>query len=235
MSFRKIRTCFVTGGTGFIGSHLVDLLLENGCEVRCLVRNRGKLGWLLGKPVTVFEGDLGSHGVLRSGASGVDAVFHLAGLTAAASREQYRLVNAGGCGNLARASLEADEPPGVFVYVSSLAAVGPSYNDTAVEESRAPHPVTEYGRSKLEGERVLAGMGPLPLVVVRPPAVYGPRDREILPLFRLAARGFLPIFNPAARISMVHVRDLVKGILASAEGGRAGETYFLAHPQAVRA
>jgi len=230
MPSREIRTCFVTGGTGFIGSHLVDLLLQRGCEVRCLVRDQSRLGWLQEKPVTIVEGDLDSKSAIQKAASGTDAVFHLAGVTAAGSREAYRKVNAEGCRSVASASLSAPYPPEVFIYMSSLAAIGPGRFDEVVAENRVPHPVTAYGRSKLEGERILSEMGPLPLVVVRPPAVYGPRDREIFPLFRLASKGIFPVFNPESRLSLIHVKDLVRGVMSAAEKGRVGETYFLTHP-----
>jgi len=233
MPSREIRSCFVTGGTGFVGSHLVDRLLGGGCEVRCLVRDRARLRWLQGKPVTLLEGDLNSLEVLRDGASGVDAVFHLAGVTAARSRDEYFSVNSEGSQNVARAALEAASSPGLFLFMSSLAALGPGRADESMDESRVPEPVTDYGRSKLEGERRLGAMEDLPLVVVRPPAVYGPRDREIYPLFRLAARGIVPIFNPSARLSLIHVEDLAKGVLAAGTAGRSGEAYFLAHPEAV--
>ncbi len=233
MSSREIRTCFVTGGTGFVGSHLVDHLLQCGSEVRCLVRDRSRLRWLQGKPVTLVEGDLDSQAIISDAASGTDAFFHLAGVTAAPTREQYFRVNADGCRNVGRAALEAGEPPDVFIYVSSLAAVGPGLSGEVVAETHAPRPVTDYGRSKLEGERILSEMGPLPLVTLRPPAVYGPRDREIFTLFQLASKGFFPILNPEARLSLVHVEDLVRGIVKAAQHSRIGETFFLTHPEPV--
>lgn len=230
---RNIRTCFVTGGTGFIGSHLVDLLIGQGREVRCLVRDPSRLGWLEGKPVIIRHGDLDSSDSLREGISGADAVFHLAGAIAAGSREEYRRVNAEGCRKLGEAALECRTPPRVFTYVSSQAAAGPSQPGEAVDESTPPSPVTDYGRSKLEGERILAGMEGLPLIILRPPAVYGPRDREILIFFRLANAGLFPVVNGKAAISLIHVADLVRGIVMAGEKGRIGGTYFLANDEPI--
>ena len=235
MPSREIRSCFVTGGTGFIGSHLVEHLLQTGCDVRCLVRDPARLRWLHGKPVTVVEGDLGSRQVIQEAASDTDAVFHLAGTTAAGSREAYLRINAEGCRSVAEASLAARHPPGLFIYMSSLAASGPGRFDEVIAENRVPRPVTSYGRSKLEGERILSSLGPLPLVVLRPPAVYGPRDREILPLFKLASKGVFPVLNPGSRMSLIHVQDLIRGVVDAAVKGRVGETYFLTNRTPVKA
>ena len=158
MPSREIRTCFVTGGTGFIGSHLVDHLLQRSCEVRCLVRDRSRLRWLQEKPVTIVEGDLASRSVIQEAASGTDAVFHLAGVTAAGSRETYRQINAEGCRSVAAASLSARHPPDVFIYMSSLAAIGPGRFDEVVVENRVPQPVTDSGRDHwpIHGPHALA-------------------------------------------------------------------------------
>lgn len=234
MSIRKIRTCFVTGATGFIGSHLVEFLLGRDVEVRCLLRDPDRPGWLEGLPIRIVKGDLFSPGSLADGAAGVDAVFHLAGATAALNRREYFSINAEGCLTLGRAVRQNGDVK-VFVYVSSAAAGGPSLPGTAVREDDEPAPVTYYGRSKLEGERLLQGLDDLPLVVVRPPAVYGPRDKENLQLFKMAAKGILPVFNARAWMSLIHVRDLVRGIWAAAERGRGGSIFNLADDNPVRA
>ncbi|NOY87359.1 MAG: NAD-dependent epimerase/dehydratase family protein [Deltaproteobacteria bacterium] len=231
---RDIRSCFVTGGTGFIGSHLVDHLLKQGVKVRCLVRRPSKLRWLAGRPVQIIQGDLASDEALAAGVAGVDAVFHLAGLVAAGSREEYFRVNADGCRSLVKAVGLSGGKTTVLVYVSSLAASGPSEADGEVTEEDSPAPITSYGMSKLEGERALEAASGRPIVIVRPPAVYGPRDREILPFFRMGNRGFFPIINSGARISLVHVEDLAKGIYRAACYGGPGEAYFITGHETVR-
>ncbi len=233
MPIRKIRTCFVTGATGFIGSHLVELLLAMDMEVRCLLRDPDRPGWLEGLPITKVKGDLFSLRSLEDGAAGADAVFHLAGATAAPNRREYFNINAQGCLNLGQA-VGQNGGAKVLVYVSSAAAGGPSAPGCAVSEDDEPAPVTHYGWSKLEGEKLLKGLKDLPLVIVRPPAVYGPRDRENLLLFKLASKGILPIFNALASLSLINVVDLVRGIWAAAERGRPGSTYNLADDLPVK-
>ncbi len=233
MLLREIRSCFVTGGTGFIGSHLVEFLLNRDIQVRCLVRDPGQLGWLEGLPIDLVKGDLGSMNALEEGAAGVDAVFHLAGTVAAVSRDAYFKINAEGCRNLAEATLKKNRSVKIFIYVSSIAAVGPSRPGSAVSEDEEPHPVSHYGRSKRDGERLLAGIEGLPLVIVRPSAVYGPRDSGNLMFFKIGMRGLLPVFNAAADISLIYIHDLVRGITSAAEMGRFDAIYNLADERTV--
>src|SRR5512138_1147707 len=122
---REIRSCFVTGGTGFVGRRLVPHLVEKGWAVRCLLRDPDRARGLEGFPVEFVRGDLANAAVLREAVSGVDAVLHLAGLTAARSLEGFMRVNAAAARCLARAAAEAARPPRVCVLVSSLAAIGP--------------------------------------------------------------------------------------------------------------
>ena len=234
MPLREIRSCFITGGTGFIGSHLVEFLLNRDIQVRCLVRDPVRLGWLEGLPIELVKGDLGSRNALEEGASGVDAVFHLAGTVVAVDREEYFKVNAEGCRNLAEATLKKNRSVKIFIYVSSLAAAGPSRPGSSVSEDEEPHPVSHYGRSKRDGERLLAGFEGLPLVIVRPSAVYGPRDSVSLMFFKIGMRGLFPVFNAAADISLINVHDLVRGITSAAEMGRFGSIYNLADKRTVK-
>ena len=221
----------VTGATGFVGSHLVERLLAGGMEVVCLLRRTSDPAWLAGLPVEKRTAALEEPDALRQAVAGCDYVFHVAGLTRARTARQYLAVNAEGTRRLVEAV--ADRAPSVrrFVYVSSLAAVGPNPSAEPLDEAAQPHPIDAYGRSKLAGERiVLAAADRLPVTIVRPPAVYGPRDRNVLPLFRAARRlGRVPIVGKASKqATFVHAADLARGIaLAAASPAAVGKTYFL--------
>jgi len=225
------RRVLVTGANGFIGSHVVDVLEESGDLPVPLLRRGSDARWLppgaLDRAVYATLDDGGS---LGRAVRGCDAVLHVAGAVRARSEEHFLQVNAGGTRRLLEAVVRA--APGIerFVLVSSLAAVGPSPDGSPVDEDSSPCPITSYGRSKLEGERVAAQFADrLPITIVRPPAVYGPRDRGILAFFRCARRGFLPaVGRGERRYSLVHGRDLAEGIvLASRHPAAPGRTFFL--------
>jgi nucleoside-diphosphate-sugar epimerase len=220
----------VTGGTGFIGSHLVECLLAQGEPVRVLVRRTA----LFDKtPVQVFRGDLITANGLAQALDGVDTVVHLAGTTKALSITDYHAGNVHATENLARA-IASMRRPVRMVHISSLAAVGPGPDCTPLTEDAEPHPVTRYGKSKLEGERIVRAILP-DAVIVRPPAVYGPRDTDVFQVLKSINHGLLTQIAGSERyFSAIYVKDLVNGILAAARSPRAeGRTYFLAHPAVV--
>lgn len=224
---------FVTGATGFLGSHLVDLLLQEGHEVRCLVRKTSDLRWLKNKPVQLIEGDLQPGNVgLREGLKEADWCFHSAGVISTTHPQEYFSVNVGGTRHCLEACLQSAPRLKRFVLVSSIAAVGaPKKNGEWMDESTQPHPLTSYGQSKLEGEKVaLSFKEKLPLTILRPPAIYGPRDKMILPVFRWAKRHlfFVPAGKPRS-ISLVYVEDVARACLWGAkEEGAKGEIFFVA-------
>jgi nucleoside-diphosphate-sugar epimerase len=220
------RTALVTGGHGFLGSHLVDLLLEKGYRVRCLMRPGRDPGLLGDRDVAVARGDLRAEDGLDAAVEGVDYVFHVAGLIAARGPAEFDAVNVEGTRRLAEAVRRSAPDCRRFLYVSSQAAAGPSPDGTPIDEDREPAPLTQYGRSKLGGERVLADV---PFSIVRPPAIYGPRDEALLPFFSLAARGWMPdLDGKGRRFNLLHARDVAVGALAAAESDAAlGRRYFL--------
>ena len=221
----------VTGATGFVGSHLAARLVREGVETVCLVRRTSSLKWLKGLKVETRVAPLEDPEALAEAARGVELVFHVAGLTRARTVGTYMAANAEGTRRLVEAVSGACEGLKRFVYVSSLAAVGPSRTAEPLDETAEPHPTSGYGASKLAAERIIAEQGErLPWAVVRPPSVYGPRDANFVTLFRTAQRrGICPIIGGAAKkLSFVHVTDLVEGIwLAATRDEAVGSTYFI--------
>jgi dihydroflavonol-4-reductase len=221
----------VTGGTGFIGSHLIDSLLEQGYEVRALVRRSSNLRWLEGKTVDLIQGDIRDASSLQDFLAGVDIVYHIAGVVKARDRAGYFDGNVTATSNMLEAA--ARFAPGLkrFLYVSSQTAAGPASSlDSPVREHDTPHPITTYGESKWAAEQLLHSWSDrLPWTIVRPPAVYGPRDTEIFIYFQTIARGLNSMIGfDHKRLSLVHSDDLVRGImLAAAAAESVGETYFV--------
>jgi nucleoside-diphosphate-sugar epimerase len=224
----------VTGASGFIGSALVEKLAGQGARVKCLMRKTSSRQWLTHLPVELVDGDLFATEVLSRSLEDVTHVYHLAGLTKARHREEFFHSNSDGTKNLLEAAARSCKHLQRFVYVSSLAAAGPSFNGTAVTEADSPHPVSLYGESKLAGEHACTAMGnQLPWTIVRPPAVYGPRERDIYTYFQQVNWGLRLQLGSAERwLSMVYVDDLVGGMIAAAEHPKGvGETYFVANTQ----
>ena len=220
----------ITGATGFIGSHLAEQLHQKGYQLRCLVRKTSNLRWIEHLPVEYCYGDLFDRRVLEQAAEGVDYVYHVAGLTKAKSREEYFQGNHIATKNLLDAVAKVRPNLKRFIHVSSLAAVGPSLNGIPVNEETPYHPITAYGESKMEAEKeCLKAMDKLPLTIVRPPAVYGPRDSDVFEFFKAVNNGLQPMIGLRTKtVSLIHVADLVHGIILAGEHQACvGKAYFV--------
>ncbi|MFP4623413.1 MAG: NAD-dependent epimerase/dehydratase family protein [Gemmatimonadota bacterium] len=219
----------ITGATGFVGSHLVELLAERRLRVRALVRATSDTSLLERHGVAPVVGSLGDVESLRRAVGDAPVVLHLAAATRALSPAAFHRVNAVGTERLLDA-MEADGGRRRMVYLSSLAAVGPD-RGRPVRPEDEPRPLTAYGRSKLAGERAALDRAGVEVAVLRPPAVYGPRDRDLLTFFRLARWHVLPTTGaPDRPMQLVHARDLAGAVLAAA-GSRATGVFHVAEPR----
>ena len=223
----------VTGSTGFVGSTLCEELLRRGIETYALMRKTSSLTNLGGARVMPVHGDLRNPEGLEKAVADADVIFHVAGVVAALTREDFFAANAQGTRNLLEACARSGKKLHRFVYVSSLAAAGPSTPERESCESDECRPVSDYGASKLGGEAaVLEYKDRLPVCIVRPPAVYGPRDKGVMTFFQAIAKGVLPLLgmqNPdPRRYSFVHVDDLVQAIVLAglAPSMKSGEIFY---------
>lgn len=211
----------VTGANGFIGQNLVARLVARGDDVTCLVRKTAVLDALKPFDVRLAYGDVTSQETVAAALDGAETVYHVAGAVRALDPAELYRVNEAGTAAVADACAARNSPP-VLLYVSSLAAAGPSEFDRPHLEPDPAQPVSEYGKSKLAGERQLQRRaGRLPISIVRPPIVFGPGGRDMLAMFKSVKLGlhFVPGLVPQ-RFSLVEVADLVDAMILAAERGR---------------
>ncbi len=211
----------VTGATGFIGSKLTERLVVGGDEVTCLVRNTSKAESLEKMGARLVTGDVRDAEAVHAAIEGHETVYHLAGVVTALRSIEMTETNVTGFRNVAAACAGRRRPP-TLVYVSSLAAAGPSSLDRPRVESDPAAPVSNYGRTKRAAELIAQQYAArVPITIVRPPIVYGEGDQNMRAVFRSIFRlGIHLAFGVAySRYSLIHVSDLVDALVLCADRG----------------
>ena len=232
----------VTGGSGFLGSHVAEQLVDEGHEVRCLVRRSSKIEHLQdlartalkqgkGAKLELADGAIDDAATLPDAVRGVDAIIHCAGVVKAKTWDDFLRVNARGAVDLAQAAVA--HAPGLtrFVHVSTAGVMGPGKKGEPHKPDGPTNPVTQYSRSKLEGEEALRKMASeLPLTVIRPPAIYGPRDQEILAFFQAIRRmrTGVRLGTSMQSVSLVYGADAADAcVRAASHHVDSGNVYFV--------
>lgn len=227
----------LTGANGFVGSHVLDSLQARGVPTAILLRSSADTSFIQQHlaSVEVRAGSISHLESVQAATSGITHVIHCAGLTKARSAAEFYDINQGGTRNMV---LATNAQPGIqrFVHVSSLAAAGPANATNPAREDDAPHPVSTYGKSKLAGETEVRQTCRTDFAIIRPPAVYGPRDRAFLSLFKAISSHLLPRTNAGQALSLVFVKDLAEAIVTClAHPNATRKTYFAAAPEVTNA
>lgn len=221
----------VTGANGFVGSHIVEELAKEGFDVTCMVRKTSDLKWLSGVKVNFVNCDMAVTEDFGNAVNGYDAVVHSAGVLRAKDSNQYYAINRDSTKRLALLVLKHNPDLKRFIYISSLAAQGPAIGrKCANPEPGLENPVSDYGKSKLAGERELRILTDrIPCTVLRPAAVYGPRDKDIFMFFKLVSLGLRPKPLRERFLQLLYVEDAAKAVTAALKSeGHGFDVYPLA-------
>lgn len=220
----------ITGANGFVGSRLCARFIADGYHVIAGVRD-GSDGTLIESLDLEYRfGDITQPETLPEMVQGVDYIIHNAGIVKAGTSDKFYEINQRGTRNILEAA-GANQNLRKFVYISSLAAAGPSEPNQPLTEDSLPAPITEYGRSKLAGEReVLNFADRVTSVIVRPPGMYGPGDKEMFSFFQILNNRVKPYLgNPRRKLQLVHVDDLALGVARTLKAETtSGSIYFIA-------
>jgi len=222
----------VTGATGFVGSALVRKLLSEGHDVRVLVRQKAARLNFNFDGVEQIQGSLSDLAALEAAVHAQDVVFHVAGVVAAKSRDEFFEANVEGTKNVLAAIQSKNPEIKKFIFVSSLAASGPCAGDHSRVEGDNPEPVSHYGRSKVEAEEWVKRSN-FPYIIFRPPLVYGPNDRAFFTVIKTVARGFRPSVMPTQKgvqktYSTIHIEDLTEALFKGMNERVTNQIYHVA-------
>lgn len=230
-----LNITLVTGGTGFIGSHLVEELIARKRKVRCLVRKTSNISHLKKLGVELVFGDLADKDFLKKAVGGVETIYHLAAIARPMSipNRLYFEVNVQGTRNLLEACFGKNLKK--IIYMSSISVVGPSRDGRPVNENTPPNPIDVYGKSKLAAEKIVFDFikkHNLPILILRAPMVFGPRDFELVRFFKAIKTRFFPIKGSGqGGFEFCYVRNLVQASLLAEKKGEIGEIYHISNPR----
>lgn len=226
-----MQKILVTGANGFVGSHICETLQTAGFDVRALVRKTSDLTNIKHLDLELTYGDLNDPDSLPAAIESVEAIVNNAGVTKALDSNTFNRVNAEGSENILKATERSNPNIKRFIQISSAAASGPAPSDTPIDEDYPPRPLTTYGKSKLAGEKaVLDYRDKLPVTVLRPSAIYGPRDKEMLSFFKAVSFKLKPTFGTGeCYINFTYVKDLAQAVAkALTKDLPSGGVYFVA-------
>jgi len=223
---------FLTGASGFVGSHVLDALIAGRHEVSILIRRTSNTRFISRHlpVVRVHYGSLGDVEMLKEVLPGIEAVIHCAGKIKALHSSDFYRVNQTGTRNVVMASNACRESVRHLVHISSLAVSGPGVPGCPAEETGEPRPVSIYGRSKWLGETEIRQHCRVPWTILRPAAVYGPRDTEFLPVFRKVKQRLMPLLSGAERfLNVIYGPDVASAVLCCLQQEESrGKTFHVA-------
>jgi nucleoside-diphosphate-sugar epimerase len=222
----------VTGSNGFIGSHIVEALVEAKYNVSCLVRPISDLKWIKDLPLEYLYGNLNDKKFLDGLVKDFDVIIHCSGIVRAISKEEYFRVNVENTKILCDAILENKPTLKKFIFISSQAAQGPSDFNSLKTVTDKESPVSDYGRSKLTAEIEIKHKlnDKVPYTIFRPAAVYGPRDKDIFIFFNLVNKHLRPVTIKKRFLQLVYVKDVANAIVKSIENKKSDNNiYYLAN------
>lgn len=222
-------TIGLTGANGFVGSHIAESCLKEEFQLTCLLRKSSDTTFIRNLIYTRVTGDINDENALSRFVRNQNIIIHNAGLTKAKNESEYMEVNANGTKNILNAILQFNPKIRRFILISSQAAVGPTSSSEPLDESIPKRPITAYGRSKARAEEICQEYSnKIPITIIRPPAIFGPREKDIYEYFRIINKGIQPVIGQENTFSVVSIQNLVKGILISIHKQNKNlECYFI--------